>query len=211
MFRTIVLAAVVALCFAATAAAVPAAHVKVDVCHATGSESNPYVLVNVNVNSVGVANDLNGHAGHTDDAWASFEYDGVTYPGQGDMGNCTDVPPPPEPTCEDDPTLCPVDPPDDPPCSERGDSLNGIPVCTPDDGTPRDPQDGGTSSTPPFEGGTTGGDPVRASNSLPFTGLPLWVAVPLGVLLLVFGVLLYALARMAGRDEEPWRDLDDLS
>ena len=70
---------------ASSAFAVKAPHVKVDVCHATGSQHNPYVLINVNVNSVGVANDLNGHAGHAGDIWAPFVFDGVTYPGQGDQ------------------------------------------------------------------------------------------------------------------------------
>ena len=70
---------------ATSAFATRAPHVKVDVCHATGSQSNPYVSINVNVNSVGVANDLNGHAGHVGDIWAPFVFNGVTYPGQGDQ------------------------------------------------------------------------------------------------------------------------------
>ena len=70
---------------ATSAFATRAPHVKVDVCHATGSQSNPYVSINVNVNSVGVANDLNGHAGHEGDIWAPFVFDGVTYSGQGDQ------------------------------------------------------------------------------------------------------------------------------
>jgi hypothetical protein len=109
----------VSVVVATTAFAVKAPHVKVDVCHATASQTNPYVLITVNVNSVGVANDLNGHAGHEGDIWASFVFDGVTYPGQGDQSilenGCsvpngppaliavTPVPPVPTPATCDDP------------------------------------------------------------------------------------------------------------
>ena len=94
---------------------------KLDVCHATGSESNPYVLVNVNVNSVKDANNVGGHGQHGDDAWESYTYGGVEYPGQGDMALCEGAPDEPEDTPEpteteepeDDPTATP-DPTDAP-------------------------------------------------------------------------------------------------
>jgi hypothetical protein len=57
-------------------------HVKILVCHATASDSNPYVSITVNIASVDDANGLNGHGDHVDDQWNSFVFDGVTYPGQ---------------------------------------------------------------------------------------------------------------------------------
>lgn len=56
--------------------------VKVPICHATGSDTNPYVLVVVSVHSVDDATGLNGHGDHINDVWSSFVFDGVTYPGQ---------------------------------------------------------------------------------------------------------------------------------
>lgn len=55
---------------------------KVDVCHATGSNTNPYVLNSVAVHSVDDATGLNGHGDHPDDAWLPFTFEGVEYPGQ---------------------------------------------------------------------------------------------------------------------------------
>ena len=86
---------------------VPPEILRVDVCHATGSESNQYVLITVNINSVDDADGLNGHGDHEDDAWESFVYGGVTYPGQGDMENCDDetlTATPVPPTATDTPT-----------------------------------------------------------------------------------------------------------
>lgn len=54
--------------------------VKVNVCHHTGSPSNPYVLVVVSVQSVEDAINLGGHGNHEDDAWHAYEFEGVTYP-----------------------------------------------------------------------------------------------------------------------------------
>ncbi len=59
--------------------------VTVPMCHATGSESNPYTNPTVSVHSVDDANGLNGHGVHSGDIWASFVYGGVTYPGQGNQ------------------------------------------------------------------------------------------------------------------------------
>lgn len=56
--------------------------VKVNVCHATGSPTNPYVLNVVSIHSVDDATGLNGHGNHLDDAWQSFVFEGVVYPGQ---------------------------------------------------------------------------------------------------------------------------------
>jgi len=60
--------------------------VNVSVCHY--NPGNGGVIVVVAVQSVDDANGLNGHGTHGNDSWASFEFGGVTYPGQGDVGNC---------------------------------------------------------------------------------------------------------------------------
>lgn len=60
--------------------------VDVAVCHY--NPGNGGVIVVVSVHSVDDANGLNGHGGHGNDSWASFEFGGVTYPGQGDVSNC---------------------------------------------------------------------------------------------------------------------------
>lgn len=74
----------------------------IDVLHATGSESNPYVCINVNINSVEDAANVAGHGDHDLDIWAPYTYGGVNYPGQGDRAilangcgiiSATEVPP----------------------------------------------------------------------------------------------------------------------
>lgn len=72
----------------------PPEHLKIDVCHVTGSASNPYVLINVNIHSVEDAQHVGGHGDHytapwvfgDDDAWESYTYGGVDYPGVGPDG-----------------------------------------------------------------------------------------------------------------------------
>lgn len=61
-------------------------NVSVSVCHY--NPGNGGVIVVVAVQSVNDANGLNGHGNHANDSWASFEFGGVTYPGQGDPSNC---------------------------------------------------------------------------------------------------------------------------
>jgi len=71
----------------------PCQPTKVDVCHHTSSESNPYVSINVSIHSVEDANSAGGHLLHSavpfelykSDAWPSFNYCGVTYPAFGDQ------------------------------------------------------------------------------------------------------------------------------
>jgi len=78
--------AILALMFGITGAvfAAPAStvdSVKIDVCHQDGQSGN-YSLVNVDISSVDDANGLNGHGDHEGDAWLSFLFDEVLYPGQ---------------------------------------------------------------------------------------------------------------------------------
>lgn len=66
---------------------------KVDVCHATSSETNPYVLINVSVASVADWTGKNGHGTHEDDAWPAFyAKDGAYIAAQGDMSLCDEAP-----------------------------------------------------------------------------------------------------------------------
>lgn len=96
-FKIFALLAILAMAFGVTGAASAAPRadpepVKVDVCHQDGQSGN-YSLVTVNINSVDDADGLNGHGDHEGDAWEAFIFDGVEYPGQGDMSNCDEEPP----------------------------------------------------------------------------------------------------------------------
>jgi len=98
-FKLLALLAILALALSVTGAALaaPAADqpeiLKIDVCHATASQTNPYVLINVNINSVEDAENVGGHGNHEGDSWEPYTYEGVDYPGQGDMSNCAEQPP----------------------------------------------------------------------------------------------------------------------
>lgn len=102
-------------------------------CHATSSESNPFITLTTAIAAAV------GEAGH-------FYENGTTQAGHEDdyVGACVEVPPvctedceppvceqdcepPVEPTCETDPSLCPVEPPVEPPV---------VPPVTPPTGTP---------------------------------------------------------------------------
>lgn len=96
---------------------------KVDVCHATGSVSNPYVLNSVAIHSVDDATGLNGHGEHADDAWMSFVFENVTYPGQNEglfgdiIDNDCNLIVPPTPTNTSVPPTSTFTPTDVPPTS----------------------------------------------------------------------------------------------
>lgn len=77
--------AIVALSIASPVGATKPEILKLNVCHATASQTNPYVLINVNVHSVETAQNVGGHGGHGGDIWAPYTYGGVNYPGQGDQ------------------------------------------------------------------------------------------------------------------------------
>ncbi len=85
--------------------------------------------------SVDDANGLNGHGNHGGDAWGSFVFDGVTYPGQGDFGNCTTTEPDPDPV-----DVCPnIDGLQE--TIPDGYELDGQLQCVPTEGEPEDPGD----------------------------------------------------------------------
>ncbi len=68
---------------------------KVNVCHATGSSSNPYVLINVSTNSVASSADFfaKGHGSHVGDSWDGFYAKNLDFiPAFGNMANCTQPP-----------------------------------------------------------------------------------------------------------------------
>lgn len=184
LLAVLVALAALAASWAGEARAVAAPHVKIDVCHATGSETNPYVSINVNVNSVGVANDLNGHAGHEGDAWASFVFDGVTYPGQGDpafvANGCSDSETPPtlEGGCVpyEGGFVFATYPAGQAPEGSFPQGTNGYDENCQLAENPVDPpvDDGG--STPPGSG-TTGGTPIPTGGELPLTGFSVWIAL----------------------------------
>lgn len=73
---------------------------KINVCHATGSNTNPYNLIVVSISSVDDATGLNGHGDHVNDAWLPFTFNGVDYPGQNPQvfgtiinADCSVIPP----------------------------------------------------------------------------------------------------------------------
>lgn len=207
----VVLVALAALAasWAGEARAVPAPHVKVDVCHATGSETNPYVSITVNVNSVGVANDLNGHAGHAGDVYASFVYGGVTYPGQGDAAfvanGCSDSETPPELESGCVPyeggyifASYPAGqaPEGSFPAGTNGYDENCELVDQPTSPPPDDPPFPPRGSTPDVSGTTGGTVPTpTAAAELPHTGFPVWIPILAAVGLLGSGALLSWRAR----------------
>lgn len=73
----IAFAAVVGM-FAMTATPALATNDKIELCHATSSQSNPYVSIEVSINSV----DLNGHDSHGADIIPPFSRPGPDYPGK---------------------------------------------------------------------------------------------------------------------------------
>ena len=59
---------------------------KVTICHATASETNPYVRETVDASSIVESFDGHGYSGvNVGDIIPPFSYDGGTYPGQGDQ------------------------------------------------------------------------------------------------------------------------------
>jgi hypothetical protein len=56
---------------------------KVTLCHATGSSTNPFVVI-----TVSTAGAANGHSDHADDVIPAFTYNGVSYPAKNPGKSC---------------------------------------------------------------------------------------------------------------------------
>ena len=129
-----------AILAAVTAAYAQPENLQIDVCHATGSESNPYVQVTVNINSVADAENVGGHGNHANDAWEPYTFGDVDYPGQGDMAACEGTPPAdPTPTATPLPTDIPptTETPNDPtPTATLTDNPGSDPTTVPTDTEP---------------------------------------------------------------------------
>lgn len=53
-----------------------------DVCHFNEGHGGDWNLITVSINSVADAQGVHGHGDHENDAWLSYTYDGVSYPGK---------------------------------------------------------------------------------------------------------------------------------
>lgn len=87
------------------------AAIQVDICHATGSGSNPYIQNHVSINSTADCANANGHDSHINDIIPIFTFDGCTYPGknwtvqnQAIWNNSCNLLPTPTPTFSPTPT-----------------------------------------------------------------------------------------------------------
>jgi hypothetical protein len=125
---------------------------KVVVCHATSSDTNPYVRIEVSVNSIASAADwFNGHGGHPEDTWEGFTArNGDVIAPQGSTDICkdspmepTETPIPPTATPEDPPTATPepptetpIPPTNTPPVNPTPTSINPTPTVVGPTSTP---------------------------------------------------------------------------
>ncbi len=111
---------------------------KVVVCHATSSDTNPYVRIEVSVNSIASAADwFNGHGGHPNDTWEGFTArNGDVIAPQGSTDICKDSPveptetPIPPTATPEPPTETPIPPTSTPPV------VNPTPTVVGPTGTP---------------------------------------------------------------------------
>lgn len=122
------------------------AGISVNVCHATGSSSNPYNQVAISVNSAADCTDAKGHDSHSSDIIPIFTYETCTYPGKNWTAanqaiwnnNCNPVPTPtptsppaptatPTPTSDPTPTTAPT--PTSPPGTTPTPTPTTMPSC----------------------------------------------------------------------------------
>ncbi len=143
-------------------------HEKVTLCHATGSQSNPYVSVDVNISSAGDAVDAKGHNAHDGDIIPPYGYSGqdgsMSYPGKNwtaegqDIWNdgckVVDDDNPGTPSPSSNPTPSPSSNPTPPPSSNPTPSPSSNPT------PPTSP-----SPTPTSEGGAP--EPPKSTPSAP--------------------------------------------
>lgn len=155
-------------------------HEKVTLCHATGSQSNPYVSVDVNISSAGDAANAKGHDSHADDIIPPYSYSGqdgsINYPGKNWTAEGQDilndgckvvdddnpVTPTPSPTSNPTPppTSSPSPSPNPSPSSDPTPSPNPSPSPTSEGGAPEPTPTPTSTPTPPTTQGPSHGDPL---------------------------------------------------
>jgi hypothetical protein len=167
------------------------AHTHVIICHRTGSESNPYVVINISMSAW-----LHGHSthpdlnGHSDILLKMGAAPGEKMPksacGQSGGGDTPHGPPPPS---------------GDPPTKIHDPRPGGGPAAP--TGSPADPAGPMPANDPaspkPESGQSESGVAARLAETavqgkLPFTGLPLWIVGLIGLALIAAGLALLAAA-----------------
>jgi hypothetical protein len=164
------------------------AHVHVIICHRTGSTKNPYVVINISKSAW-----LHGHTthpalnGHSDILLKEGATPGEKMP-RSACGQQREVPTAPKPPPSD---VLPK-PKDDPQSADKS-KASDPPASVPAAAPPLIPPARPAGSTDPAgaDGASVAGDvEVLGVNELPFTGVPLWLAVFAGCLLLGTGLAL---------------------
>jgi hypothetical protein len=167
------------------------AHTHVIICHRTGSQSNPYVVINISMSAW-----VHGHSTHPDLDGRSdillkvgaapgekLPKSSCGPPGHGGGGGTPNDPP---------------GTPGDPPTKVHDPTPGGIPTAP--TGSPATGPTAVPATTKGVKGGHRGNDSGVASQlgetgvlgKLPFTGVPLWIAALLGLVLLATGLTLLA-------------------
>jgi hypothetical protein len=164
------------------------AHIHVIICHRTGSTKNPYVVINISKSAW-----LHGHAthpalnGHDDILLKEGAAPGEKMP-RSACGPQRELPTAPTPPPSD---VLPK-PKDDPKPADRpkaSDPPVSVPAATPPVIPPARPA--GSEDPASDDGGAVAGEvEVLGMDELPFTGMPLWLAVFAGCLLLGTGLTL---------------------
>ena len=173
------------------------AHIHVIICHRTGSRSNPYVVINISKSAW-----LEGHTthpalnGHSDILLKEGATPGEKMPKSACGASVTPDPPAPQPpvVTKPDPPRADTPKPDAP---KPADPKAADPK--PGDPTPADPGKPAQGANPAVpsvlpagvadsDEAVAGAVEVEGVAELPFTGMPLWVAVFAGCVLLATGL-----------------------
>lgn len=160
----------------------PAPEHKVTICHATASETNPYVQITVDIASSGYLKA--GHSSHEGDIIPPYTYEDFSFAGQGDQsilangcevpGEPTETPPPTTPPPTEPPPTNP--PPTEPPTTKP--PANPPKGFCAGNGATRDRCNGGASEV--------GGAGKRVQDDLAYTGLSGGQMVLAGVMAVLF-------------------------